>query len=59
MTKGIIALATQFILEQKGNIVYIDQHVDREAGIFFMRFEGELEKDLIIWDSKLIFKINC
>ena len=39
--KGIIASVTQFILEQKGNIVYIDQHVDREAGIFFMRLEGE------------------
>ncbi len=35
---GIIASVTNFIAKNKGNIVYIDQHVDREQDIFFMRF---------------------
>ena len=38
---GIIASVTNFIAENKGNIVYIDQHVDREQDIFFMRLESE------------------
>ncbi|WP_452228937.1 MULTISPECIES: formyltetrahydrofolate deformylase [unclassified Lacinutrix] len=40
---GIIATVTNFIANNKGNIVYIDQHVDREQDIFFMRLEGEFE----------------
>lgn len=39
--KGIIANTTNFILKQNGNIVYVDQHVDREQEIFFMRIESE------------------
>nr|WP_321222351.1 formyltetrahydrofolate deformylase [uncultured Psychroserpens sp.] len=38
---GIIASVTNFIAIHKGNIVYIDQHVDREQDIFFMRVESE------------------
>jgi len=38
---GIIAAVTNFIAANKGNIVYIDQHVDREQDIFFMRLESE------------------
>ena len=38
---GIIASVTNFIADNKGNIVYIDQHVDREQDIFFMRLESE------------------
>ncbi len=38
---GIIASVTNFIAENKGNIVYIDQHVDREQDVFFMRLESE------------------
>jgi formyltetrahydrofolate deformylase len=37
--KGIIASVTNFIHENKGNILYIDQYVDRENKIFFMRVE--------------------
>ena len=37
----IIASVTNFIANQGGNIVYIDQHVDREQNIFFMRLESE------------------
>jgi formyltetrahydrofolate deformylase len=38
---NIIASVTNFIAEKQGNIVYIDQHVDREQNIFFMRLESE------------------
>lgn len=38
---GIIAAVTNYIAANKGNIVYIDQHVDREQDIFFMRLESE------------------
>jgi formyltetrahydrofolate deformylase len=40
--KGIIAAVTDFILKVEGNIIYIDQHVDREQNVFFMRLECEL-----------------
>lgn len=45
--EGIIAIATQFITNNGGNIIYLDQHVDREANVFFMRLEWEL-KDFTI-----------
>lgn len=38
---NIIASVTNFIANRQGNIVYIDQHVDREQNIFFMRLESE------------------
>ncbi len=44
--KGIIASVTNFILQQKGNIVYIDQHVDRIDEMFFMRLECEFSKEI-------------
>lgn len=43
--RNIIASITNFISEKEGNIVYIDQHVDREQNIFFMRLESEFETD--------------
>ncbi|PDH49862.1 MAG: formyltetrahydrofolate deformylase [Cryomorphaceae bacterium MED-G14] len=39
--KGIIADVTKFIHSNKGNILYIDQYVDRENKAFFMRLESE------------------
>ncbi|MDA8917256.1 formyltetrahydrofolate deformylase [Flavobacteriaceae bacterium] len=39
--KGIIATVTNFIHQKSGNIVYIDQYVDRENKLFFMRLECE------------------
>ncbi|MDO5977613.1 formyltetrahydrofolate deformylase [Flavivirga spongiicola] len=42
---NIIASVTRFIAEEGGNIVYIDQHVDREQDIFFMRLESEFNDD--------------
>ena len=44
--KGIIAEVTQFIYRHKGNILYIDQYVDRENKAFFMRLESEFNGDL-------------
>ncbi|MBT8308833.1 MAG: formyltetrahydrofolate deformylase [Flavobacteriaceae bacterium] len=40
---GIIASVTNFIAAEQGNIVYIDQHVDRDQNIFFMRLETEFD----------------
>lgn len=48
---GIISEVTKFITDNKGNIVYLDQYVDREDGMFFMRIEWELEKFMIPKDK--------
>lgn len=42
---NIIASVTNFMALNNGNIVYIDQHVDREQNIFFMRLECEFSSD--------------
>ena len=42
---GIIRSVTNFVYEQGGNVVYLDQHVDKQAGVFFMRLECEFEKE--------------
>ena len=44
--KGIIASVTNFIHHNNGNILYIDQYVDRENGAFFMRLEAEFNGNL-------------
>jgi len=41
--QGIVAVATRFINANGGNIIYLDQHVDRDEGEFFMRVEWQLE----------------
>jgi formyltetrahydrofolate deformylase len=45
--KGILAAVTDFINVNKGNILYLDQHVDRKADVFFMRVEWSLEQFMI------------
>lgn len=52
-SKGIIASVTNFIHQQSGNIVYIDQHVDRVDDMFFMRLECEFSKEVF---SLKVFK---
>ena len=42
--QGILAAVTEFLNENKGNIICLDQHVDHEEGLFYMRVEWELEK---------------
>lgn len=45
--QGIISEVTKFITDNKGNIVYLDQYVDRVDGMFFMRIQWDLENFLI------------
>jgi formyltetrahydrofolate deformylase len=42
---GIICSVTGFIHAQDGNIIYIDQHVDKESGELFMRLESEFSEE--------------
>ena len=53
--KGIIAAVTNFIHQKNGNIVYIDQYVDRVQGAFFMRVEVEGVFDLTSFER---FKLD-
>lgn len=43
--KGIIAAVTNYIASIEGNIIYLDQHVDGDQDVFFMRLECEFAKD--------------
>lgn len=45
--QGIITEVTKFITDNMGNIVYLDQYVDRVDEVFFMRIEWELDNFLI------------
>ena len=53
---GIIATVTNFFHERNGNIVYIDQYVDTENGIFFMRLENEFSSEFDIVKVRADFK---
>ncbi|NDW11883.1 formyltetrahydrofolate deformylase [Bacteroides sp. 214] len=44
---GIIAEVTDFITVNKGNIIYLEQHVDRVEEMFFMRIEWDLDEFLV------------
>jgi len=44
---GIVAEVSNFIFRNRGNIVHLDQHTDKQADAFFMRVEWELEGFLI------------
>ena len=48
---GIVVTITDFIHNNGGNILYLDQHVDSERGIFFMRIEWDLKKFAIQRDK--------
>lgn len=41
--QGLVATVTQFIAQHNGNILDLAQHVDQDAGIFFMRVEWDLD----------------
>lgn len=63
--KGIVAAVSEFLFSHHGNILEIDQHVDEEIGMFFMRASWELEtfalkKDQIksVFDSKVANKFE-
>ncbi|GAB1857285.1 formyltetrahydrofolate deformylase [Flavobacteriaceae bacterium MHTCC 0001] len=56
---NIVATVTNFIAKKKGNIVYLDQHVDRQQDIFFMRLESEFDvADFSTDDFKACFKTD-
>lgn len=40
---GLVAAITEFIFRNKGNILHLDQHVDAEENVFFMRVEWDLD----------------
>ena len=42
--KGIVAAVTEFLFRHDGNILHLDQHVDAEKQVFFMRVEWELAR---------------
>jgi len=42
--QGIVAAVTEFIFRHHGNILDLDQHVDRDAGIFLMRVAWQSEE---------------
>ncbi len=44
---GIIAVITEFINTNGGNILYLDQYVDKENGVFYMRVEWDLDNFII------------
>ena len=39
---GLVATVTDFLFRHQGNIIHLDQHVDNEANVFFMRVEWDL-----------------
>jgi formyltetrahydrofolate deformylase len=45
--KGIVADVTEFINNNEGNIITLDEHVDRLDKVFYMRIEWELDGFLI------------
>lgn len=48
---GIISSVTGFIHAKGGNIIYIDQHVDKQADVFFMRLESEFDDSTISFEN--------
>lgn len=44
---GLVAQVTEFVHRNRGNIINLDQHVDRHVGQFFMRIEWDLDNFLI------------
>jgi formyltetrahydrofolate deformylase len=50
--KGIVLAVTEFIFKNQGNVIYLDQHVDNEKKMFFMRIEWDL-KEFNIPDYKI------
>ncbi len=52
---GIISTVTQFLYKKEGNVVYLDQHVDGETNVFFMRLECEFTNGFTKEDFDLEF----
>lgn len=48
---GLVALVTEFVHKNRGNILDLDQHVDQDLNHFFMRIEWDLANFLIPRDK--------
>lgn len=48
---GIVHAVTGFIHTKGGNIIYLDQHVDKQANVFFMRLESEFGTNEVFIES--------
>ncbi len=48
---NIVHSVTGFISENGGNIIYLDQHVDQECNVFFMRVQGDFDASKIAWQT--------
>jgi formyltetrahydrofolate deformylase len=48
---GIVSAITGFISARGGNIVYLDQHVDKLANVFFMRLESDFKGDNFLFEN--------
>lgn len=55
-SSGIISAVTGFLHKKLGNIIYLDQHVDQQTGVFFMRLECEFEKIEVLTKFKKEFE---
>ena len=55
---GIVHAVTGFIQEKGGNVIYLDQHVDKQANVFFMRLESDfyINQDFSIAQFKKEFE---
>jgi formyltetrahydrofolate deformylase len=49
---GLVSNVTEFIFKNNGNVLYLDQHVDPQAQVFFMRVEWDLA-NFTIPDDKI------
>lgn len=52
--KAIISTVTNYIASKDGNIIYLDQHVDADEDVFFMRLECEFS--IQNWDLNSLKK---
>lgn len=53
---GIICAITSFISKKGGNVIYLDQHVDKDSNLFFLRLESDFNTDFIVTDFKTDFE---
>ena len=49
--RGLVAAIATFLFEHQANIIDADQHVDTEAGRFFMRVNGISPDSICRWKS--------
>jgi len=49
--KGLVARISQFVFQRGGDIIDLDEHVDKEVGMFFIRVEWDL-KDFNLTEAK-------